>query len=350
VTVPASRGLASEDSATTRRPARRVVAAFDKFRGTATAAEACQSVARAAAAAGWTCDEVPLADGGEGLLEIFGGPNRTTMVTGPLGDPVEAGWRLERSRPTTAIIEMAQASGLALVGGADGNDPVGAATTGVGELIDAALIAGAKRLIIGLGGSATTDGGFGAIRALGSPSRLRGIDVVVACDVTTTFVDAAAEFAPQKGANPVQVELLTGRLRRLAQIYNDTYGIEISELPGSGAAGGLAGGLAALGATLSPGFEVVADHVDLSDLIDGADLVITGEGYLDQHSFEGKVVGGVIDLADTAGVASMIICGDADDTVTERPVMRLTEHCGADAFDQTLSCLERCAAEALSRY
>src|SRR5690348_13674541 len=131
----------------------RVVAAPDKLRGTATAADVASAVARAAARAGWTCTEVPMADGGEGTLDVLGGPNRTTTVTGPLGDPVLAGWRLD---DRDAVIEMARASGLELVGGPDGNDAVAASTYGTGELIAAALDAGAKRLIVGVGGSATT--------------------------------------------------------------------------------------------------------------------------------------------------------------------------------------------------
>jgi glycerate 2-kinase len=128
----------------------RVVAATDKFRGTASAADVAAAVARGVAALGGACDEVPVADGGEGTLAALGGPTRSTMVMGPLGDPVEAAWRL---RQGTAVVEMALASGLALVGGGDGNDPVAATTHGTGELIAAALDAGAERIIVGMGGS-----------------------------------------------------------------------------------------------------------------------------------------------------------------------------------------------------
>src|SRR4051812_38858148 len=191
----------------------RVVAAPDKFRGTASAADVAGAVARAARRAGWDCDELPLADGGEGTLEALGGPNRETTVTGPLGDPVVAHWQLRNGR---AVLEMAQASGLELVGGADGNDPMAASTYGTGELIAAAVDAGAKRVIVGVGGSATTDGGLGALRALFPSHRLRGVRIEVACDVRTTFLDAVELFAPQKGASAAQVELLRRRLDRLA--------------------------------------------------------------------------------------------------------------------------------------
>lgn len=172
-----------------------VVATPDKFRGTATATEVAAAIGRAAAGAGWACDEVPLADGGEGTLEALGGPNRTSRVTGPLGEPVEAAWRLDGR---TAVIEMARASGLELVGGPAGNDPVAASTTGTGELIVAAVESGATRVIVGVGGSATTDGGVAALRVLSALAHMRSAELVVACDVRTAFLDAAEVFAPQK--------------------------------------------------------------------------------------------------------------------------------------------------------
>ena len=175
----------------------RVLAATDKFRGTATAADAAAAVCRAIERAGGTATAVPLADGGEGTLDVLGGGNRRTTVMGPLGDPVDAPWRLNGG---TAIVEMARASGLVLVGGAEGNDPIAATSHGTGELIATALDAGAKRILVGMGGSATTDGGLGAMRAIWTPGRLRGAELVAACDVRTRFVDAAEVFAPQKGA------------------------------------------------------------------------------------------------------------------------------------------------------
>ncbi len=176
----------------------RVVAAPDKFRGTARASDIARAIAAGAASAGWECDEVPLADGGEGTLEVLGGGNRTTLVSGPLGDPVRASWQLNGRR---AVIEMALASGLELVGGVPGNDAVAATTYGTGELIAAALDAGARRIIVGVGGSATTDGGLGALRAVYPLQRLRGVELQVACDVRTKFVEAAELFAGQKGAS-----------------------------------------------------------------------------------------------------------------------------------------------------
>jgi len=322
----------------------RVVAAVDKFRGSATAADVAHAIGQACWELGHDCDEFALADGGEGLLEALGGANRTNVVTGPRGEPVEAPWRFHRG---TAIIEMARASGLTLAGGAEGNDPLEATTAGTGELIDAALTAGAKRIIVGLGGSATTDGGLGALRAISAPVRLRSVELLVACDVTTRFVDAAAVFGPQKGATPAQIKLLTGRLERLADQYRDQFGADVRDIPGSGAAGGIAGMLAALGGQLIPGFELVADELGLHDAVDGADLIVTGEGHLDRQSFEGKVVGGVAGIAAEYGVNVGAVVGIADDNVRHRiPIRVIADLYGLDrAMREPLWCIEHAARD-----
>jgi glycerate kinase len=267
-------------------------------------------------------------------------------VSGPLGDPVRAGWRLHRG---TAVIEVAAAIGLVLAGGAEGNDPIAASSHGAGELITAAVDAGARRVLVGVGGSATTDGGLGAMRALFPAPRLKGVELLVACDVRTGFVDAAEVFAPQKGATTAQVELLRRRLERLAQVYLDEHGVDVRELPGAGAAGGLAGGLAALGAELVPGFDLVAEEVGLADRIEGADLVITGEGFLDEQTFEGKVVGGVAELAAAEGVPVVAIAGEVFDEVEERlEAVSLVARFGEErALAETTACIEEAATEVL---
>jgi glycerate kinase len=315
------------------RTLRRVVAAPDKFKGTATAAEIAAAIGHACWEAGIDCTEVPMADGGDGLLDALGGANRTSVVTGPLGDPVEAGWRLSKG---TAVIEMARASGLVLVGGAAGNDPMDATTTGTGELIDHALDAGARRIIVGLGGSATTDGGFGAIRAINAIARLQRVELLVACDVTTRFTDAAEVFGPQKGATPAQVRMLTRRLERLVQMFEEDFGFDVTAVPGGGAAGGLGGALAALGGTLVPGVELVADEVDLYDHLEGADLVITGEGRLDATSFDGKVVGGIRAIAEDLGVPVLAVVGSVapGTDVHGLAVVALEDLVGADTAMQ----------------
>lgn len=287
----------------------RLLAALDKFRGTASAVEVAEAVALGAADAGWGCDRAPMSDGGEGLLEVFGGPNRSTTVTGPLGHVVDAAWRLEG---TTAVIESAEACGILKAGGGKGNDPVNATTAGVGELLTAALDGGARCVIVGLGGSATTDGGLGALRAGPRPGRLMGVELLIACDVETAFVDAARVFGPQKGASPKQVELLERRLLALVDGYRNDYGVDLSEVSGAGAAGGLAGGLLVLGGQIVRGVDAVADVVELDDRIEEADLVVTGEGFLDAASFAGKVVGGVVERAGWGSKPVCVLVGDAD--------------------------------------
>ncbi len=327
----------------------RVLAAVDKFRGTATAAQVASAIGHACWELGVDCVEAPIADGGEGTLDALGGPNRTTRVTDPLGQPVEAQWRLAGD---TAVIEMARASGLSLVGGAKKNDVIAASTIGTGQLIDTALNDGAKRIIVCVGGSATVDGGLGAIRAIGTPARLRGTEFIVACDVRALFTDAARLFGAQKGATPVQIEFLSGRLEQLQQSYLRDYGIDVSLLIGGGAAGGLAGGLSALGASLVPGFDVVADEVGLHEQIAQCDLVITGEGYLDSESFDGKVVGGVQQLAQQFNKPVVAICGGADVDAQQRiDSFSLIANFGeAESFSQPLMCIEKAATAIVARF
>ena len=328
----------------------RVLAAPDKFRGTASADEIAAAVAEAAAASSASCDRAPMADGGEGTLDALGGPNRSSVVTGPLGEPVAAAWRLSRG---VAVVEMALASGLVLAGGANGNDPVNATTAGTGELIAEAVAAGAHRVLVAVGGSATTDGGLGAVEALPSPARMSGVEMVVACDVSTAFLDAAAVYGPQKGASPAQIELLARRLRRLAQIYERDFGVDVTALAGAGAAGGLAGGLAARGARLVDGFEVVADEIDLEERILEADVVVTGEGRYDATSLQGKVVGGVAEIAAASGTRALAVVGAADPSAP-RPagmeIVDLTARFGSPrAHADPCGCVREAVEEALSR-
>jgi glycerate kinase len=275
-----------------------LLAVPDKFKGTATAGAVAAAMAAGARACGWAATELPMSDGGEGLLEVMGGANRRTVVRGPLGAAVTASWRFEEeasdgSAPATAVIEMSQAAGLVLAGGRRHNDAVAASTIGVGELILSAVAAGARRLVVGCGGSATTDGGCGALSVLKGAEALAGAEMIVACDVKAGFVQAAERFAPQKGASPAQVALLERRLGELADRYEGSFGLDVRHLEGAGAAGGLAGGLAAIGGALVSGFELVASFLGLGDRMAAADAVATGEGSLDDQSFDGKVVGGI---------------------------------------------------------
>ncbi len=326
----------------------RVLAAVDKFRGTASAQEVAAAIGHACWETGHECIEQPIADGGEGTLEVLGGPNRTTRVTNPLGAPVEARWRFNRD---VAVIEMARASGLALVGGSANNDVIAASTIGTGELIDAALNMGAQKIIVCVGGSATVDGGLGAVRAIGSPARLRAVDFLVACDVRAQFTDAAKLFGKQKGASPKQIEFLTARLESLRGTYLAKYGVDVHLIEGSGAAGGLAGGLAAIGASLVPGFKIVADEVGLYEQIKSVDLVITGEGFMDAESFDGKVVGGVVEIAAELNKPVVAICGDIHEAVRSRvDSVSLIDLFGEQqAFAQPLHCIEQAALQILKR-
>lgn len=316
-----------------------LVCAFDKFRGSATARSLDDAAASAAAQAGWAARSVPMADGGEGLLDCVEGELRRATVTGPLGKPVDAAYRLGSAPGVdgpVAVVEMAAASGLELAGGADANDPEAATTRGTGELVLAAARAGARRVVVGCGGSATTDGGLGAVEVLAGRPELAGVTLVAACDVTTPFLEAARVFAPQKGADGAAVDRLSARLARLAGDYGDRFGVDVTAIPGAGAAGGLAGGLAALGARLVPGFDLVADLHDLDGAIGSGSLVVTGEGRLDATSLAGKVVGGVLRRA--AGRCPVLVVVGARDPELDPgrlgaavAVVDLTERFGAAA-------------------
>jgi len=331
----------------------RLLAAPDKFRGSASAPEVAGAMAAAAAAAGWACVQLPLADGGEGTLDAFGGGNRRTSVTGPHGRPVEAAWRM--GDDGVAVVEMALASGLVLAGGAEGNDPVAATTRGTGELIAAALDEGARRVVVSLGGSATTDGGLGAVEVLAPYAPFDGRDgraeVLVACDVRTPFVDAAVVFGPQKGATAAEVTQLTDRLRHLVDVYRERFGVDVSAIEGAGAAGGLGGGLAALGARLTAGFPLIAEHTGLEAAVAAADAVVTGEGRLDPESFNGKVVGGVVEIAARHGVPVLVVAGAVDAEVAGRvPSVALRDEFGKEAsWRDPLGCVTRATTEWIRR-
>ena len=330
-----------------------LVAAPDKFRGTATASQAAAAVGRAGRSQGWSVVEAPLSDGGEGLIDALaplGGTIEHAEVTGPLGTPVTARWLLDGDR---AVIEMAEASGLVLAGGSAGNRPMEATTRGTGELIVAAAraVGPGGTVIVGLGGSATTDGGAGAVEAVDRAGGLAGAELVGACDVEVGFVDAATRFAPQKGADAGQVAALEARLRHLAGTYATRSGTDLLAHPGAGAAGGLGGGLVVLGGSLRSGYRLVADLVGLPGHLAGADLVVTGEGALDATSFAGKVVGGVLDEAGALGLPALVVVGRAADEGAAlaagagAAVVSLRRTFGGErAVAQAVACIEEAAA------
>ena len=347
----------------------RILVAPDKFRGTLTARQAAEAVAT-----GWQrtrpgdeLDLAPMADGGEGtmhaLTQALGGRIVPATVTGPLGDPVDAAFGLAPSEGgALGVVEMATASGLALLPSAR-RDVLAATTRGTGQLMALAIDAGANRLVVCIGGSATNDGGAGMASALGARlldvagapvvdggsalAELAHIDlthlhpglarvsVVGACDVDNPLTGpsgASAVYGPQKGASPDDVALLDRALGHLAAVVQRDLGIDLREESGAGAAGGLGFGLLAFcGARLRPGVEVVMDAVGLPQRIAEADLVITGEGSLDEQSLHGKVPAGVLAACDLAGVPVAIVCGRAKIEVPGVPVISLTERVGERA-------------------
>jgi glycerate kinase len=261
----------------------------DSFKGTLSAVEVAAAIGAGIEEAGDTVDLCPAADGGEGTAETvraaIGGEARTAAVHDPLGRPIEAEFALVEDGQT-AVVDTAAASGLPLVAPAERNAEA-ASTYGTGELIAAAVEAGARRVLLAAGGSATTDGGVGAIEAL-RPRGLGDAVLVVLCDVTTRFEDAARVFGPQKGADAAAVDRLTKRLQGIAgELPRDPRG-----LPMTGCAGGLSGGLwAAFGAELRGGAEFVLELLGFAERLAAADVVVTGEGRIDSQSLEGKIVG-----------------------------------------------------------
>jgi glycerate 2-kinase len=283
-----------------------ILVAPDSFKGTLSAVQVADAIGRGLEDAGRPVDLCPVADGGEGTLDALadalGGELRTVSVSDPLGRPIDAAFALGDG---VAVVETAAASGLGLVDPSE-RDPIEASTFGTGQLIVAAIEAGAGLVYLGVGGSATTDGGAGAIRAVREAGGLAGARIAVLTDVRTPFEHAARVFGPQKGAGEDQVKRLTKRLGDQARRLNrDPRGV-----PMTGAAGGLSGGLwAEFGAQLVPGAQFVLDAVDFDRRMRAARAVVTGEGKLDQQSLAGKVVSEVSTRARQAGVPCHAIVG-----------------------------------------
>jgi glycerate 2-kinase len=366
----------------------RVLVAPDKFGGTLTAAQAAAAIVR-----GWgrvdpaaDLHVVPVADGGEGTLDTLvsalGGERRSLVVTGPLGDPVDAEFGLvESSDGPLAIVEMASASGLRLVP-ADRRDPLRTTTRGTGELILAAARERPARMVVCLGGSATNDGGAGMAQALGVrmldeqgaelepggaalgclatidasalTEEVRGPEVVVATDVDSPLAGpagASAVFGPQKGASPEDVRVLDDALRHFGAVIREQLGVDVAEVPGAGAAGGLGAGLMAfLGGRIRRGFDVVAEALDLASHAEAADVVVTGEGRYDEGTERGKAPAGVLRLGRAGGSRTVVIAGQIAEGV--RPpadlAISLTKRAGSveDAMARAELHLEAAGAEA----
>jgi glycerate 2-kinase len=287
----------------------RVLVAPDSFKGTFRAPEVAAAIGRGLESCGLEPPDLcPAADGGEGTSEILllalGGQTAVAEVSDPLGRPLRAGFALVEDGGT-ALVEVAAASGLALVAD-DERDAEAASSRGTGELIAAAVEAGAAVVLVAAGGSATTDGGAGAIAAIDDAGGLHGARLVVLCDVRTPFERAPAVFGPQKGADARAVARLERRLAALAAEWpRDPRGV-----PMTGAAGGLAGGLwAACGAVLEPGAPFVLGELGFDARLRSARAVIVGEGRLDDQSLQGKILGEVATRARQGGVPCHAIVG-----------------------------------------
>jgi glycerate kinase len=354
----------------------RIVVAPDKFEGSLTADQAARAIEAGLLRARPDAEVVrlPVGDGGAGTLAavVAAGFERVPVrATGPTGEPVEAAIAV---RGASAFVEMAEASGLRRLPGGR-KAPRDATTYGTGELIRAALDRGARELVLGIGGSATTDGGTGMASALGArflddqgrelppggaallrlaridtaglDPRIAEVEVTVASDVDNPLVGpegAAAVYGPQKGAGPDDVLLLDSALRRFARVLADDLGLDLADTPGAGAAGGLgAGAIAFLGATLRPGIDLVLDLVHFSDAVAGADLVITGEGKLDGQSLRGKAPLGVATAAARQGVPVVAVGGVVEVTQRELRAAGFEE---AHALTSIEPDVERCIAEA----
>lgn len=324
---------------------RKIVIAPDKFKGSLSGAAAAAAIAAAFSEVfpDAEIERKPVADGGEGtaqvLLASLGGREVTRSVTGPDGKRIDASFGL-LGDGAVAVVELARASGIALVARGK-NDPRSATTYGTGELIGAAIEAGARRVILAIGGSATNDAGSGALAALGAKfldaggrplapggaalanlttidtallaERLRGITIDIASDVSNPLCGpngASAVYGPQKGASPDEVIELDAALARFAEIAAKTTGVDMRDLPGAGAAGGVGGGFLALaGARLRPGAQLVLEVIGFDQALEGADLVVTGEGKLDRQTLAGKAPFAVAQAARAKGIRTVALAG-----------------------------------------
>lgn len=372
----------------------RVVVAPDKFKGSLSALAAARAMARGIAKAcpQASIDPIPMADGGEGtvaaLVEATGGSFREAVVTGPLGTPVTARFGL-LGDGTTAVVEMASASGLVLLT-RESRDPLRSSTRGTGELILAAVAAGARRIIVGIGGSATNDGGAGLAQAIGfrlldaagreiesgggaldrleriDPSTrnrtLDDVEIAVACDVDNPLCGphgASAVYGPQKGADATMVSILDRNLDHFARVIERDLHCAIRDLPGAGAAGGLGGGLVAFAAgKLEPGITLVIRAVGLEARLKEADLCLTGEGAIDASSAFGKTAVGVARLARSLGCPTIALAGSIGpgaDAVLDQGINAYFSLCPApialdDAIAQGEPLLERAAEQAMRAF
>lgn len=298
---------------------RKIVIACDSYKGCLSSSDVANAAAHGVAEVYPDCEVVKLAvaDGGEGtveaLVDTLGGHLEWAEVSDPLGRPVRAAYGVAGD---LAIIESAAACGLTLLTKEERN-PLVTSTKGLGELIMAAIDKGCRKFLIGLGGSATNDGGMGMIRAEGFLEKTNGMKFTVACDVDTPYIGehgASRVFGPQKGASEQDVEILEERLGGYALTILKETGVDVRDMAGAGAAGGLGGAFRAyLGAELKRGVDLVLDQIDFDSKIHGADLVITGEGCSDYQTLKGKTASGVLERAKRQGIPVALVSGAVSD-------------------------------------
>lgn len=372
----------------------KIVVCPDSFKGSLSALDSAKAVARGVRSARPEAEvvEIPLADGGEGTLDVLvratGGELRSAQVHDPLTRPIEACYGI-LGDGKTAVVEMAAASGLGLLAESERN-PTVTTTYGTGELLLAAAHSGTRRIVVGIGGSATNDGGAGALTALGARfldsddcdlprggaalavlSRIdlsefrfpvANVEVQVACDVTNPLCGpngASMVFGPQKGATPEMAKRLDTALAIYSRVVKRDLGKDVVDLPGAGAAGGLGAGLAAfLNAELTSGIDLVLDAVGFDEALDGTDLVVTGEGKLDEQTASGKTIAGVLRRASSRGIPVIALCGSISGDLSAMHQRGLTAAYGivrngitpAHAIAHAAELLERLAAETAVRY
>jgi glycerate kinase len=285
----------------------RALASPASLKGVLSAAEAAALLLQGLERGGAEAEALPVADGGEGTAETIGGEAREARVSDPLGRPVTAPWVVRGDG--TAVVDSAAALGLPLVPLRE-RDPLRASSAGLGELLQAVLAEDPREVVVGVGGTATVDGGAGLRAVL--PRWPAGVPLRVACDVRSPLLDAARVFGPQKGASPEQVEELA---RRLAA---DTALQPYAELPGAGAGGGLGAALASLGGELVEGAQLVLDLIGFDERARSVDLVVTGEGTVDETTFVGKAPGAVLGRCERLGVRCVLFGGRVARAVSRR--------------------------------
>jgi glycerate kinase len=332
-----------------------VLVAMDKFRGTSTARELSEVVSRVAAEKKWLSDVRPMSDGGEGFRDAFEGDVVTVEVPGPLGEVVASKITM---CPTTsglrAVLEVADVVGRHLLTSPTSSQALAASSAGVGHLILASTALGAQSILVGCGGSATSDGGLGCYQVLRDAGGL-SVPVIAATDVTANFL-GARRYAEQKGVDRDDLERVDAFLREVRDLYLVETNVDVASMERAGAAGGIAGALGALGATLAGGFDTVAEAVGLEDRIEASSLVVTGEGRFDEGSLEGKVTMGIAELVDER-VALLVVCGSIESEPAEEfrrrfanaTLVSLVERFGETrAMGDVGTCLSSVVAEHLS--